>query len=138
MASDTTIKGELAALRVDQRAIEKGFVPLKPIFECPYDRVLEKDGKFYRVQVKFVGADKMTVSAGCSVIRLDRISRETKKRKTYSSSEIDVVIAYIEAVNKLVWLTPERFEGKVGVTIRDENAKNGQIARCLMLSDVEW
>lgn len=42
LASNTTIKGEIASLKVDLRSIEKGFVSSKPVYECPYDRVLEK------------------------------------------------------------------------------------------------
>tara|TARA_Y100000034_G_scaffold95868_1_gene116563 strand:- start:1308 stop:1724 length:417 start_codon:yes stop_codon:yes gene_type:complete len=134
----TTQKGELAALKVDQRAIEKGFVSSKPVFECVYDRVLERDGEFYKVQCKFVGSQKKNPVSGSAVIRLERIGHDHKKAKTYTQEDVDVVVAYIEAVDRLVWLKADKFEGKKAISIRYEPAKNGQKSNVLDIEDVEW
>jgi len=138
MISETTLKGELAALKVDQRAIELGYVSARPVFDCAYDRILEKDGKFYRVQVKFVGSEKSNPVSGSSVVRLTRIGHESSKAKTYSANEVDIVIAYIESLDCFVWLTPDKFADKTVISIRYEAAKNGQSKGCCMLDDCKW
>lgn len=138
MASNTTIKGEYAALKFDQRSIEKGFVSSKPVFDCAYDRIIEKDGCFSRVQIKFVGAEKSSRSDGSSSVRMTRIGHKWQNASTYTEKEVDAIVAYIEAVDKFVWLKPEIFSGKTAISIRYQDAKNGQSKGCYKLCDYEW
>ena len=45
-------KGALACLAFDRRAIEKGAVVSVPMLEARYDRVLDWNGRLYRVQIR--------------------------------------------------------------------------------------
>lgn len=72
------------------------------------------------------------------MIRLTRIGHDSSKARVYSDSEIDVIVAYIESIDKLVWLGPSNFSGKTCATIRYEKAKNGQLKGCVWIEDCEW
>ncbi len=49
----TDAKGALACLAFDRRAVEKGGVASVPVIDVRYDRILDWEGRLYRVQVKY-------------------------------------------------------------------------------------
>lgn len=117
-------KGQIAVCRVLERAAELGWIASIPFTEARYDLVLDQgDGKLLRVQVKY--CDSKQRNSQCSV-RLDlrKECRNNGKVKTYSSSEIDVILVYIPQVQKICWLRTELFHGKNQISIRLSESRN--------------
>jgi len=130
-------KGELAQLKVEMRAIEKGIVVCRPTTEARFDLIFVDESGCKRVQVKY--ADHTDGYAGNGVeIDLRRQCRNDGNRKTYSKDEIDVVIAYLPAIDKLVWLDPEDFDNKASITFRLQPSANGQTKGVRLVADYEW
>jgi len=135
MISETTIKGEIACLKFDEKCLRLGWVSSKPIIECDYDRVVDrKDGKLYRVQIKYAGSS-LSKSEGVAAARLER-GRIASKKKMYHN-EVDAIVAYIPQVDKLCWVNQDEIRGQRSVSLRYGASKNKQSKRCRMAVDYE-
>jgi hypothetical protein len=56
----------------------------------------------------------------------------------YSKEEIDVILAYLPQIDKIVWIGPEDFDGKGGFNIRYELPKNGQKKGLFLAEEHIW
>ena len=130
----TAQKGELALLRVLQRAFEKGWVTSKPMRDCRYDLVLDDGERLYRVQVKYAGRQAWNCAGAVS---LD-FTKAGRRDRTYLDNEIDAVIAYVAPADMLVWLGREHFHGRRNVQLRYVHTRSGQKVGCLMVTNVAW
>lgn len=133
-------KGEIAQLKIQIRAAEKGVLVSRPTTEARYDIVLDIDGKLIRAQIKYSDhkPSKSAGSKGCIEVRLSRETRGNGKQRTYSKDEVDVILVYLPRVDKIVWLNPDEFHGKASVSLRIEPTRNGQMSGVKMISDYEW
>lgn len=128
-------KGEIARLKVELKAIEKGWIVSKPSELNRYDLILDDGKKLWRVQVKY---------SDCEIDGLIRTSftknsfntKEIKKSRKYSKYEIDVIIIYSPKLDKLFWITD--FDNKTGISLRYSETKNGQIKNVKYTRDYEW
>lgn len=134
--SENEWKGHLASIKFDLRAAEKGIVVSVPQIPCRYDRVVEIDGKFFRVQIKYAGGT--TQSSGVASARIKRPRDRQGDLRGYSADEIDAIVLYLPQVDKLCWLEPDCFVGRTELTMRYDESKNGQIANCHFIEDYEW
>ncbi|MDM8559499.1 group I intron-associated PD-(D/E)XK endonuclease [Thiotrichales bacterium HSG14] len=131
-------KGEIAQLKIQLRATEKGVTVSRPTTDARYDAILDLNGILKRVQIKYAGTET-TNSTGSIVIRLQKKTKtKNAKVKNYTLHEIDAVLAYLPSVDEVVWLEPEFFHNKSCVCIRIVPAKNGQEKNILNLSEVIW
>jgi Protein of unknown function (DUF3257). len=138
MISDNFQKGELACLKVEQIALEKGYIVSKPTIEgTRYDRIIDCNNRLYRVQIKYAGT-KQTNSEGCICIDLRKKTNSGKKISSYNRNEVDVVLAYIPEIDKVCWFEPDLFEGKQTLTIRYEPSKNGQVKNIIFAENYIW
>lgn len=53
MKVTSNVKGQLAIIKAELRALELGYVPSKPIFNSRYDLVIDDYTSLKRVQVKY-------------------------------------------------------------------------------------
>ena len=135
---NTHQKGETALLQVQMRAMENGVILSRPTVEgTRYDLVLDTGGKLERVQVKY-GNGSSTQSEGASVVNLTRNNNGTKKVRKYTAEEVDVLLVYVPAIDKVCRFEPKHFAGKSALSIRHTKAKNGQTKNCLMADEYEW
>jgi len=120
----TQEKGEVAQLKIELRAVEKGILISKPSrHESRYDCILDDGQRLLRAQIKYAnGKDKR--SNGNIIVPL----RKTHKNHTlrYLSSEIDVVLVYLPSVDKILVLQKEQFHNKPSFYIRTERPLNNQ------------
>ena len=138
---DTRHKGEIALLKVQQRAAEKGFYCSKPTMEgCRYDLIVDDGKRLWRAQAKYAGDCKRNDSSGSVRVGLAKRSSggNGPKNRLYTREEIDVVIAYIPRTEQIVWLAPEVWERKRDVHLRVVPAKNKQARGILFAKDFEW
>ncbi len=136
-------KAELACAKFETRAIEKGAIVSRPSTDqCPYDRVVDWEGKLYRVQVKFAGMPSANAQGAVllDIRRRDYLSDKPSGSKSgkYNSGDIDVLVVYVSQVDAICWLTPEMFENKTSISLRYEPAANGQTRNLLFVEDVRW
>lgn len=112
-------KGYIAELYVTARLIEDGWKVLNPIGENNrYDLVVEKKGKFIRIQVKYVTPKDGTLSVNCR-------SSNNWSVLHYSPEEIDV-IAVFDAKNKLIYYIPVSEINRSLFKLRISPTKNKQ------------
>lgn len=137
MASETTIKGELACLKLEQRAIEKGAVVSRPTIECEYDRVVDYDGKLYRVQVKYADSTSSNASGAVQAC-IGKAGTKHGSHTPYTDNDIDVVAVYLPAIDRVCWLNREEWQGKVAIQLRFEEPKNNQKKGIRLAEDYVW
>jgi hypothetical protein len=83
-------KGEIAQLKVQLRAAEKGIVLSKPVVDSRYDFILDDGRRLERVQVKYASG-KAPHSQGSVKINLK--SWEGRKlRRRYCANEVDSLL----------------------------------------------
>lgn len=137
MSCKTRVKGELACLKFDLRALEKGGISSKPLMEVPYDRVLDLDGRLYRVQIKYANSKGRTAE-GALHLSLRRTSH-TGKISFYKDSEVDILVVYIPMLDKLCWIGDKTaFINRNSLELRYAPPKNNQKKGCRLIKDYIW
>jgi hypothetical protein len=137
MLPDQMRKAEIAMMKVGIRALQLGASVSKPIFEgARYDYIIERDGKLYRAQVKYVNGKNKTAD-GVVVVNL-RKQIKKNKNSPYCEEEVDALVVYIPKIDKVCWFGPDVFCGKQSLSIRISPAKNGQLKGCLAAEDYLW
>ena len=132
-----TAKGALACAKLDQRALEKGALTSIPIADARYDRVVDWEGRLYRVQVKYTDCPAPS-SANAVQVNLRSVGHGGLSGNGYSIDEVDAVVVYIAQADALCWFGPEVFEGRSALTIRLAPPKNGQQQGIRYYGDFLW
>lgn len=130
--SKTTKKGEYACLKFELRCIEKDLITSKPVAETVYDRILDDNGKLYRVQIKYASEYK-----GVYPVRL-RGCTSSGKHVLYGTNQIDAVVLYLSGSDKLCWIPIGKIESKTAFQIREKPTKNGQQKGVHWAKDYFW
>ena len=137
MPSATTIKGEYACSKFETRALEKGAIVSKPSCECSYDRIVDFEGKLYRVQIKY--ADSPSTNADGAVLATVGKAAKTKGYHVpYESKEIDILVVYLPKIDKVCWFDRSVWKDKRKLQIRFAPPKNGQTKGCRFAKDYVW
>ena len=130
--SELSRRGEIAVLMVMVRAAELGLVVSRPTTDAVrYDLVIDVAGRLYRVQVKYANGSSAN-AAGVAQVELRRNGRG------YTSDEIDALLVYLPATDRVYWLTPDVWEGRSVIQLRYQEARNGQRVGCLMAEGYIW
>lgn len=115
----TKTKGTIAELKIASRLLEDGWKVLFPLGENNrYDLVVEKGGKFVRIQVKYVTQKKGSLDVNCS-------SSNNWSVLPYNSNEIDY-IAVFNASNEEMYFLPISLMTKYKFKLRIDKTKNNQ------------
>ena len=130
-------KGQIAVCEIQRRALEKDVVVCIPTTEQRYDLIIEENNKLYKVQSKYVDA-KVNESSGSVCLDFRKECRNNGKKRVYNDKEIDVVLAYLPKIKKVLWLGPEIFHNKGSITLRYELPKNNQKNGITMVDDLIW
>jgi hypothetical protein len=137
MTSKTSIKGEIACLKFEQRALELGLIVSRPAVECEYDRVVEIDSKLYRVQLKYADSNPSN-SKGAIQAGVGKTGGKRGSHAAYDPHSIDAIVVYLPKIDRLCWFNREIWSGKKMLNIRYEPAKNNQSKGCRIASDYFW
>ena len=130
-------KGQEAMLRVQLRAVEKGWLVALPTVEARYDLILDDDARLYRAQVKYAGSVHAS-AAGAVQLDLRKETRHNGKKRLYSRTEIDALLVFVPQIGKVLWVGPELFDGAHGLSFRFESPKNGQVSGVRRADDLVW
>jgi transposase len=131
----TNLRGEIAALKIQIRAAELGYVLSKPTTDVRYDFVLDDGEKLKRVQVKYANG-KSDKAQGSIVINLVS-DHGNGKVLTYSAAEIDLILVYLPLIDKVIRL-PDSCLGKTTFTVRYNPPKNGLKSGMNFVEDLIW
>lgn len=120
MAYLTHTKGVLGELEFTIHLMKLGYNVLNPINpNSSYDLVIEKDGKFSRIQIKYCTPRK----TGIIRVELDRPMRKTKN---YLHRDVDAMGAY-DCVNHNFYLIPvSEIKTQTEIWLRIKEPKNKQ------------
>jgi hypothetical protein len=130
-------KGEIAKLKVEQRATEKGWIVSRPVEYSRYDLVLDNNGRLYRIQVKY-GDSEFSKPNGSIVVGLKKDNGKRKYR-FYTELDIDAILVYIPHFEKICWFNKEHFNNKTLLTIRfSPVSKYGKGKFVRMMNDFIW
>lgn len=130
----TKQKGEIAYIKCALRAVELGFTLSKPTTDARYDVIIDEDNKLQRAQIKYAGGTAHTATAD-----FRRRSHSTgANTRTYSAAEIDLMLVYVPAIDKVLRLGPALFDGKPSIIIRLTPTKNNQRAKVIMAGPLIW
>jgi hypothetical protein len=123
-------KGLLGELEFILHFIKKGYTVLTPVNpNSSYDMVIEKDGKFQRIQIKYC-----TPTHGVLRVELERPKRTTLP---YKDRGVDAIGVY-EATHEKFYLIPiEKAVTKSEFWLRVEDTKNSQKKHIHLASDFE-
>ena len=115
-------KGSIAELHVCADLMKKGWRISIPYGENNrYDLVAEKDGKFLRIQVKYVTPKNGALYLHC-------FSSNNWSVQRYTSVQIDVIAAYNPLTEKVYYVPVDYMQSKV-MLLRLTPARNGQKAK---------
>jgi hypothetical protein len=132
---DSSQKGDIAVLKVQIRAREKGAECYMPLSAASrFDMALYWCGRFYRVQIKYGGRTR-ECAPGVAIVGLTKGDHGEKR---YTSDEIDALLVYVVETDEVCWFGPEIFHGKTMLYIRHAECKNGRKAGCIMLENYIW
>ena len=123
----SSIKGDIAELAVAKRFMEKGYHVCFPFSnDTPYDLIVDINGKFKRVQIKYSsGYVKQTDCITC---------------KTHSSTgrdyreHCDMIVLY-NPVHGCYLIDLEKWKTKTGILLRLSKAKNNQTKKIHFAED---
>ena len=129
----TKNKGDLGVLKAQVALCEQGYLTLIPNTEhSPFDLVAYKDGKFFRIQVKYRSASKGKIEVKFASIWTDKSGIHIIP---VDKDEIDMYCLYCPDTDRCYWIDPKKFD--CSVTLRLEDTKNNQQEGVNMASDFE-
>jgi hypothetical protein len=129
-------KAELAMLKVQERALELGILVSRPAVEGGrYDCILDDNGTLLRAQVKYAGV-KASHSSGAVQVGLSKPPGRGAQRP-YTDKEIDALLVYVPAIDRVCLFPPVVFSGRAQLIIRYEPPKNGR-KQCLLAENYLW
>ncbi len=115
--------GGYAEARFTVEALSRGYAVCKPFIDSrKYDFIIEKHGRFVRVQVKATSKISSEAKDGSFYIR---IGYGSDKNQSYTKKDIDIVACYIAPL-KIFYLIPIEFLGQAKrITLHplDESSK---------------
>lgn len=80
--------GDTAEFLFDARAVQRGFIVNRPIHSGTiYDRVIERSGRFFKVQIKCLTKDHHKGGVMVNLIR--------KNKESYPVDKVDVIAVYV-------------------------------------------
>lgn len=104
--------GQIGQLKVEIEAAKRGIITSVPTIPARYDLILEKNGKIMRAQVKYCDYKHK---------RGDRyqliLSRKKDNRQPYKRSEIDILLVYYPAFDKILAFPPKMFHNVINIYV---------------------
>lgn len=128
---DRRFKGKIGEQKVILRALEKGWQISVAIVPARYDLILDDGKRLYRTQVKF-STGKPTRATGSVAICLRR------RGQCYKTDEVDLLLVYLPAIDKVLAFKPEIFCGLSTLTVRLTASKNNQKSGIHAVEDFLW
>ena len=109
-------KGDVGVAHVTADLITKGFEILLPVSaSSPYDMVIHKANKFYKIQVKYRENHKGYVDFE---LRRSTSSGKLRNHRKMKSDEVDLYAIYCPDTGKVYYIDQKEIEGKLVIRLR--------------------
>ena len=109
-------KGELAQLKAELRAVEKGFVVARPLTPTRYDLLIDDGLKIWRTQVKY--ANGVAPKTENAVIASLGYTDRNKIDHPYTTEQVDAFVIYVPKVESILWFDAESLCGRLKLQIK--------------------
>lgn len=137
MLNELQAKAEIAMIKVQGRALEKGIVCCKPLVEgTRYDLILDDGDKLLRAQVKY--CDRKASYSSDSISISLKSSRGQGANRTYTAAEIDVLLVYVKEVDRICYVPVGEIVDKASLCLRLKPTENNQKVGVKMASNFFW
>jgi hypothetical protein len=138
--NEKIFKGQIAQLKVELRAAEKGITLSKPLVDARYDYIVDNNGTFERVQVKYAGSKSDVRTPNSITVPLRKWSgnKNNGSYRKYTTDEVDALLVYIPRIEKIIRVDKKEFCGKCSVAIHLGTPASGQQKGILLASKLEW
>lgn len=121
---NTQQKGQIAQLKVELRAVEKGFITSKPTVDARYDLIIDDKEKLIRAQIKYCNSCSKKV-VGSFLISLRKWAGDKRTiTRNYTKDEIDVLLVYFPILDCICCVPVEEFDDRPSITLRYNKPKN--------------
>ena len=127
-------KGQIAVCEIQRRALDNDAIVSIPTTEERYDLIIDYEKTLYRTQVKYVDHSSPNAN-GSIIVDMRSKCRNNKNVKVYNETEIDMVLAYLPQLNKVVWIPPKIFHNKGSVSIRFAKSKSNRVKKMHFIED---
>lgn len=108
-------KSEIAVLKVELRANEKGYhVSLPRNQSSAYDLIIDSNKQLLRAQIKYLNR-QTTNKQGLELLINNQ--PKNKKRKFYTKDEIDILLCFCPKINQILCFYPKDFHNKKTIWI---------------------
>ena len=118
---DTKMKGDIAEIDVQSKALKLGWEVLVPIGDrLPYDLVVVVNNKFVKIQVKSAW---LSEEEGVYLIdvRRTKTNRRIMKREKYTNDDFNFAVIYIQDLNVFYVMPVEIFNSFAGaITLHEK------------------
>jgi hypothetical protein len=118
---DTKMKGDIAEMEVQLKALKLGWDVLIPVGDrLPYDLVIIVNGKFIKIQVKSAWLSKEEGVYKIDV-RRTKTNRRVMKREKYTNDDFNFAIIFISDLNVFYVIPVEVFNSFAGtITLHEK------------------
>ncbi len=132
LSHHTKSKGNLGVLKAQVDLFEQGFTICLPQTEhSPFDLVAYRNGKFYRVQVKYRALERN----GALLVKF--VTSWADRHGTHTvpidKDEVDFFCVYCPDTDECYYIEPKKFRSNV--SLRVKASKNGQKKRVNLAAD---
>lgn len=118
---NTHNKGEIAVLKCELRANEKGFIVSYPRNQhTRYDALVDDGIKIHKTQIKYLNR-KVTGKRSKTLQLLLYDDTGLSSRRPYSREEIDLLLIYCPIIDKVLIFNADFFNNKKTININLEN-----------------
>lgn len=126
----TTQKGDVGLFVICADLVEKGYTVLLPSGGNPhYDVVIEKEGIYRRIQVKY-----STEKDGVIKVRLFTVGRNGE-RNLHTAKNVDIFAIYEPLSKSIYYLNRGELNNRTMFTLRMRKAKSNRTVDTHMFSD---
>jgi hypothetical protein len=89
--------------------------------------------------VKYAGAKAPKQASGVIPVGLKKWRTDGRPPIWhYTAAEVDAILVYVPAIDKVLWFGPEVFEKRTMLHLRIAPSRNGQKKGCLLAADYVW
>ena len=118
---NTSLKGHIAETHVLTELVKRGFKVSIPFGDYRYDMVAEKNGRFHRIQVKY-----LSCKTRHKTLQINFHSVTRTGRRKYGVAEVDHLIAYYEPTKRFFVIPLKDSNNKFTLQLRLTKPVNNQ------------
>lgn len=131
----TQSDGETAVLKVQLRALEKGYIISTPTIDARYDLIIDTHDKLLKAQIKY---NNRLLRCGAIGINLYKKRQFTNKMLVYTANEIDLFLVYVFKIDKILAFNEQYLDGRHHLNVRLKPRQQESVKEYMWYEDFIW